>query len=185
MLGGNGFNKYTLRMSVSLVMTIIGPDKPAIVDALATLVANHGGNWLESRMMHLGGQFAGILRVDLPAEAENAFRSKLPDLESRGLKVVVHSEPPERAALSGKKVVTINLVGQDRPGIVQQISRALALSGGNVEELESECSSAPMSGETLFKARLEVSFAESAKLDSVRSDLEKIASDLMVELSFE
>jgi glycine cleavage system regulatory protein len=172
-------------MNVSLVMTIIGPDKPALVDALATLVANHGGNWLESRMMHLGGQFAGILRVHLPSDQENSFRAKLPELERKGLKVVVHSEPPQAPSGHGKKMVTINLVGQDRPGIVQQISRALAQNGGNVEELETECSSAPMSGETLFKARAEVSFVEGSDLSRVRNDLEKIAADLMVELSFE
>lgn len=172
-------------MSISLVMTIIGPDKPALVDALATLVASHGGNWLESRMMHLGGQFAGILRVDLPAEQEQDFRSQLPWLEQRGLKVVVHSEPPSSGPTSDRKMVTLNLVGQDRPGIVQQISRALGQNGVNVEELETECSSAPMSGETLFEAKARISFAPGCDFEKVRGDLEKIAADLMVELSFD
>src|ERR1043166_7129384 len=149
-------------MNISLVMTLIGPDKPALVDALATLVASHGGNWLESRMMHLSGQFAGILRIQPPAEGEAIFRSKLPSLEEQGLKVVIHSAMPPSFPAVERKLVKLNLVGQDRPGIVQQISRALAQNGANVEELETELSSAPMSGETLFKAQAIVSFRADA-----------------------
>src|SRR4051812_3506563 len=48
---------YQREMQIPLVMTIIGPDRPGLVELLASLVAEHGGNWLESRMSHLAGQF--------------------------------------------------------------------------------------------------------------------------------
>ena len=50
-----------------LVLTLIGADRPGLVESLAKRVAAHRGNWVESRMAHLAGQFAGILRVEVPA----------------------------------------------------------------------------------------------------------------------
>ncbi len=169
-------------MQRMLVMTIIGQDQPGLVDSVAALVAAHGGNWLESRMSRLGGQFAGILRVEVPGEKEPALVSELKKLETRGLTVVVHSDQPKLEAASARQSV-LEIVGQDRPGIVREISHALAGFGVNVEELETECASAAMSGETLFKARARLSIPESCDTAQVRQQLEKIAADLIVEIS--
>ena len=84
-------------MQRMLVMTVIGQDRPGLVDSIAALVAAHGGNWLESRMSRLGGQFAGILRVEVPSENEPALVAELKKLESRGLTVVVHPDQPKTA----------------------------------------------------------------------------------------
>src|SRR5207247_7547485 len=139
-------------------------------------------NWLESRMSRLGGHFAGILRVDVPVHQERALVAALQGLSSRGVTVVVHADQhkprPEATRLS-----VLEIVGQDRPGIVQQISHALAGYGVNVEELETECASAAMSGETLFKARATLSLPESCNAAEIRHRLEKIAADLIVEIS--
>jgi glycine cleavage system regulatory protein len=165
-----------------LVMTMIGPDRPGLVEAVAGLVAGHEGNWLESRMSRLGGQFAGILRVEVPSEKEGLLVAALQALDARGLKVVVHPDRAQAPA-QGARVNVLEIVGQDRPGIVRQIARALAGFGINVEELETECASAAMSGETLFKARARVSIPESCEVAEVRRTLEKIAEDLIVEIS--
>ena len=77
----------------------------------------------------------------------------------------------------------LEIVGQDRPGIVREISHALASFGVNVEELHTECASAAMSGETMFKARARLSIPESCDTAQVRQQLEKIAADLIVEIS--
>src|SRR5436189_3912325 len=79
-------------MQRSLVMTVIGQDRPGLVESVADLVASHGGNWLESRMSRLGGQFAGILRVEVQADKEQGLVSELKALSARGLSVVVHSD---------------------------------------------------------------------------------------------
>jgi glycine cleavage system regulatory protein len=166
-----------------LVMTVIGQDRPGLVESVADLVASHGGNWLESRMSRLGGQFAGILRVEVLAEKEAALVTSLKALGPRGLTVVVHSDQPKREPPRGR-VRILEIVGQDRPGIVRQISHALASFGINVEELQTECSSAAMTGETLFKARAKLRLPESADVDQIRQNLEKIGSDLIVDVSF-
>lgn len=170
-------------MNSSLVMTIIGQDRPGLVESVAKVVADHGGNWLESRMSRLGGQFAGILRIDIPAASEAALSLALKQLEARGLSVVVH---PDRAQPPGgeRTVSMIEVVGHDRPGIVRHISQALASHGVNVEELRTELVSAPMSGEILFKAQARLSIPAQCSHADLRKELEKIAADLIVDLSF-
>ena len=166
-----------------LVMTVIGRDRPGLVDSVAGLVAEHGGNWLESRMSRLGGQFAGILRVEVPGERQPALVTALEGLAAQGLTVVVHPDQPESAAVAARLAV-VEVVGQDRPGIVRQIMHALAGHGVNIEELETECSSAAMSGETLFKARARLGLPASSNATAIRQELERIAGDLIVDLSF-
>ncbi len=165
-------------------MTVIGEDRPGLVDSVAGLVAEHGGNWLESRMSRLGGQFAGILRVEVPPEREQSLVVALEGLASRGLSVVVHPDQL-RPRPQTERLSVLEIVGQDRPGIVRQISHALAGFGVNVEELETECASAAMSGETLFKARAKLSIPHACNAVDIRQSLEKIAEDLIVEISLE
>ncbi len=165
-----------------LVMTVIGPDRPGLVESIAKLVAEHQGNWLESRMSRLGGQFAGILRAEVPAEREAELVAALNRLSTRGLTVVVY--PDQAGATSSvPRLSLLEIVGQDRPGIVRQISQALASYSVNVEELHTECASAAMSGETLFKARAKLNIPESCNTAELRQELEKIAADLIVEIT--
>jgi glycine cleavage system regulatory protein len=169
-------------MHSSLVMTVIGADRTGLVDSIASIVTEHGGNWLESRLSRLGGQFAGMVRVQVPSEKEQAFLRALKSLETQGLTVVAQVDRNTTQA-KPKASTVLEIVGQDRPGIVRQISNALARHGVNVEELDTECSSAPMSGETLFKARAQLHVPVSCNLAELRKDVEKIAQDLLVDVS--
>jgi glycine cleavage system regulatory protein len=170
-------------MQHSLVMTVIGSDRPGLVDSVASIVAEHGGNWLASRMSRLGGQFAGIVQVDVPDKNAQSLMDALKALHARGLTIVVHSDQPQSVA--ARQTNILEIVGQDRPGIVRQISHTLAEFGVNVEELHTECSSAAMSGETLFKARAVLNIPASCNVSELRHKLERIAADLIVEISLE
>ena len=163
----------------NLVMTIIGPDKPGIVEAFAEQVATHGGNWLESRMAHLGGQFAGILHLSVAAGQVDELMAGLRSVEG----MQVHLQPANAAAaasLPGLRTATLDLVGHDRPGIVRAISHVLAEYGVNVEELETTVESAPMAADLLFKATATLGLPDGVSVDDLREALETIASDLMV-----
>ena len=170
-------------MIETLVMTIIAADRPGLVDRVAACVADHGGNWLESRMCHLGGRFAGIARVEVPAEKLTGLKRALHGLEADGLRIVVESGAGSVAG--GGVSVTLELVGNDRPGILRSVTGVLAAHGVNVEELSSECVSAPMGGGDLFQAKARVLVPSGVKLEAVRADLEKIAQDLMVDLKLQ
>ena len=169
-------------MHIPLVMTIISPDRTGLVESVARAVADHGGNWLESRMCRLGGEFAGILRVEIPAEKKPALLTALQRLQSNGLQIVVRDDAPGAAA-SGRQT-RLEIVGADRPGIVREITSALARAGVNVEEFSSEVGSAPMSGEPLFKATARLQLPPACDLGSLKKTLEKIAADLLVDVSF-
>ncbi len=174
-------------MPLSLVITVIGPDRPGLVESLSRVINEHGGNWTHSRMAHLGGQFAGMLLVTLDEDLAPALRSALDQLTGEALHITVAEDRPPTGDNSGDAPLTLklDLVGQDRPGIVREISRILAAHGLNVEELATECESAPWSGELLFKTRATLSASPTADLDALRRDLESIAHDLMVEITLD
>lgn len=166
-------------MQTTLVMTVIGVDRTGLVEAIAQVVAEHGGNWLESRMCRLGGEFAGIVRVAVPALQRNFLEAALTKLS--GLTIVVRGDEPIPSAAQAV-LVALEVVGQDRPGIVREITRALSAEGINVEELATECVSAPMSGETLFQAKAKILVPANVALDKLRQVLETGLAGLTVEL---
>jgi glycine cleavage system regulatory protein len=167
-------------MQTPLVMTVIGKDRVGLVESIARLVADHGGNWLESRMCKLGGEFAGILRVHVPAEKRAALEAALKKLTD--LAIVVRTD---EANLPAEKfqLASLEVVGQDRPGIVREIAHALASQGVNVEELVTECVSAPMSGEPLFQARAKLHLPSGVSGSALRQSVEKAVPGLTVEVS--
>ena len=165
----------------SLVVTVIGKDRPGLVELVSAVVEDHGGDWVESRMSRLAGEFAGILRVSVPAARADALSEGLEGLRSQGLRVVV--ERGFEDAVEEGRVILLELIGSDRPGIVHKISEALAARGVNVDELNTECEGAPWSGGTLFKAMARLRAPTALDLDQLRESLEAIAGDLMVDIS--
>ena len=170
-------------MQVPLVMTIIGPHRTGLVESVARVVADHGGNWLESRMCRLGGEFAGLLRIEIPAEKKSLLLASLQELQKDGLQIVIRADEPGAISVTCRQT-KLEIVGSDRPGIVREITGALARANVNVEEFFSEVSSAPMSGETLFKASARLQLPEGCDVGALKKDMEKIAADLLVDVSF-
>jgi glycine cleavage system regulatory protein len=169
-------------MNTDLVLTLLGPDRPGLVEAVAQAIVASGGNWVESRMARLAGQFAGVLRVELPsAAAVDLLGAGLARLETQGLRLVL--QPSDRApAVEPQQVMELELLGLDRPGLVREVSRLLAAQNINVEELVTDRSSAPMSGEMMFRARARLAVPAGVDVASVRASLERLAGDLMVEI---
>lgn len=163
-------------------MTFIGADRPGLVGRLSSVIAEHGGNWLESRMAHLGGQFAGILRIEIPADREAGLLAELGALEAAGLAVRAHKDDAAAPA-RGQTLATVEVIGQDRPGIVRQISLVLAQQKANVEELTTNCEHGAMSGENIFRAVAKVQLPDSVTISQLRQAVEQIAADLMVDIA--
>ncbi len=165
---------------VHLVLTVIGADRPGLVDRLSQLVAEHGGNWERSQMARLGGKFAGIVEVSITAGAAGALETTLDALGDAGLHVTVERTDPG-PAVAGPRLV-ISLVGTDRPGLVHAVAGALADVGANIEELVTATTDAPMAGGTLFEATVTVALPDDVTADDVRTRLEAIADRLMVDI---
>ena len=169
---------------ISLVLTVLGRDKPGLVEAIASVVANEGANWLESRMAHLAGQFAGILRVEVEREHAARLVTALEGLDQQGLESIIHTEPVP-ASFHEEPTVRLDLVGQDRPGIVREISKVLATHCVNVERFQSEQSRAAGTGQALFRASAQLRLPPGTKDNNLRQALEQVAADMMVDLEFE
>lgn len=164
-----------------LVLTVIAPDQPGLVERIAQCIAAHGGNWLESRMSRMAGQFAGILRVAVPAEGYDELVEGLQGLSSHGIRVMLAQSGIEPACTW--KPILLDLVGNDRPGIVRDITRLLTELGVNLESLLTEVMPAPMSSEPLFHAEAVLAVPLTLPLDVLQAKLETLADDLMVELN--
>ncbi len=168
-------------MRRTLVLTFIAEDRPGLVEKLSETVSKEGGNWLESRMAHLAEKFAGIARIEIPGDKLSAVKTALAALEAEGFRLTVEEakapQPP------GGKVLTLDLVGPDHPGIVREISHCLAERGVGVEEMETDIRAAPMGGGTLFYAQARVRGPESLNEDELRQALEGLSAALMVDIT--
>ena len=172
-------------MARALVLTVIGEDRPGLVEALAELISTHEGSWDESRMARLAGHFAGVVQIHLPDQRAEGLIAALPSLAARGLSASVVDSDWSLAVVDHRQSIRLELVGQDRPGIVREISSALAALGVSVQDLRTVVESAPMSGEALFRAEAELAPPEDVPLESIRSALENLADELMVDIQLE
>jgi glycine cleavage system regulatory protein len=175
-----------------IVLTVIGDDRPGLVDALASVVTDAGGSWTRSHMSRLGGKFAGIAVVSIDAARVEDLDRRLDPIRASGLLQIVSSplaaEDRSAAAVAvshDEQLLTLQLVGADRPGIVSEIAGVLAANGVGIVELESATSNAPMSGELLFEASLMLSAPPSLATDTLQQALEALANELMVDIELD
>lgn len=172
-------------MTNFLVLTVISDDKPGVVEVLAKTIGEHGGNWLECRMSHLAGKFAGILRVSVEEDKLSELSESLQNLHSHGLKVIVETAKIADNSETAVKALNFNLVGNDRPGIVRELAQALACRQINVDELNTDCSSMPWSGEPMFTASGLIQIPTSTNMDELQDQLDSISDELSVDITLE
>lgn len=167
-----------------LVLTVVGADRTGLVQLLADRIAAVGANWEESRMARLAGQFAGILLVTVDSARADELAAALGKLDEQGLQVSMRrTEAIESPSATMR--IELALTAHDRPGIVRDVSAILAERSINVEELESEVASAPMSGERMFTARARVIAPAMTSLAELRTKLEALGGELMLDIATE
>lgn len=166
----------------SIVLTVIGPDKPGLVSAISQKITAGGGNWLDSRMASLAGHFAGLLQVSVPQVKAEALIASLQELEQQGLRVVIE-RGGERT--SDGRTLKLALTGQDRPGIVRDISDVLARQKINIEEMETAFFSGSFSGEDMFEMQATLRVPAELTDTVLRESIEKLANNLMVDINLD
>lgn len=163
---------------MELILTVMANDRPGIAERLAREIEANQGNWLESRMATMAGKFAGIVRIDVPVEHSEAAQKALQSLREEGLSVQIELGETSEVTYEPH---TVEVVGNDRPGIVREVTNAFAKLGVNVIDLQTEIEPASMSGGFLFKAVIEFALTEEQDMDSVVKALEDLSPDLMVD----
>lgn len=167
-------------MTIEMVLSVIARDRPGLVNRLASEIAAQEGNWIDSSMARLGGDFAGIVRIALPEENAPALEAALAGLAEEGVTVLARrSEGP--AAPQGQRAF-LELTCSDHPGIVRDISDRLAARRVSIDELETEVFTGSMSGEALFSAKARIVIPEGVAAAVLREDLEGIGLDMMAEI---
>ena len=167
----------------TLVLTVIGDDRPGLVQALAYAVSSHEGNWEESQLAELAGKFAGIVVVTVPDDNVGRFTDAVGALAD--LEVSVHKAADEAAEKDERSRLVLELVGNDHPGIVREISAVLARNKVSIEEFRSATAEAPMYGGQLFDARVTAVMPDAVEVDTLRADLERLATELMVDITLD
>jgi glycine cleavage system regulatory protein len=161
-----------------LILTVIGQDKAGLVEQLATVIASHQGNWMASNLSHLGGYFAGILQLEVPEEHLFGLTTELERMSDLDIKIQQGLDSEIRPDKQLQFVIT----GNDRPGIVRELSSVIKHKGANITHFESSKQSAPNWGVPLFHAIATVQLPAGLNKDEVVKALEAIASDVVVDV---
>lgn len=164
----------------SVIVTIIGQDKPGLVDTLAKQVYAHRGNWLASNFAQMAGQFAGFVEVQVPNEQHDALILGLNNIE--GIQVQSVSASKNNSVTPTQSMV-IDVMGNDKTGIVQELTTVLHQFNLNIKRMDSCCESAPNWGSLMFKANIIIDVPENFDTDALTDALENVANDLVVDLS--
>ena len=168
----------------SLVVTAIGADRPGIVSLLSERAQGFGANWAGSRMANLAGQFAGMVHLEVPAQNAEPLAQALRSLESSGLRVVIASSEMGPTP-AGRRFVKLELTGIDRPGIVRDLSRDLALRGVSIDDLHTEIVSDGASAEHRFQVKAQLAVPDSLPNEALRRALAALASEMMVDIALD
>jgi len=169
--------------NVGIVLTVIARDRPGLVERLSDVVERHSGNWIDSSLARLGGEFAGIVQIVLPGPALAAFEAALAALSKDGIDCLVRRDPSYAGViLTGGPHARLELTGVDHPGIVHEVSSALARHGVSIDALETRVFQGSMSGEAMFAAAADIVLPPHLSSDELRLLLEDIAQDIMVDI---
>jgi glycine cleavage system regulatory protein len=164
----------------TFILTVLGDDRPGLVSALSAPIKAHGASWERSQMSQLAGKFAGIVVVSVAHQRYDALVAELTALGSQGLQIAL--ERTDEQAPRDSLRLNLELLGDDRPGIVAEISASLAALDVSIEELTTDVHEAPMSGGMIFEARAVLDAPLTTNVDELRSVLEGLADELMVEI---
>lgn len=164
-----------------LVLTVVGDDRVGLVEALARKVSDAGANWEQSELAELAGAFAGIVLVEVADDRVDELTASLRGLDGL-LTVAVHAGAPvpgDEAA----RTVAFTVLGNDRPGIVRDVTSAITAHALSIDAFRSRTLDAPMAGGMLFEATVEVRVPAESDAGEIITALEALAAEIQVDLT--
>lgn len=170
-------------MNQQIVFTVIAQDKPGIVTTLSDTVNSNGGNWLDSRMSQLAGEFAGIVHIEVALDKKKALESALNALNTDGIAITIR-QAGEQLPESKYKFIELEIVGNDRAGIVAEVSKLFSEQGINIVEFDTDISEASMAGGLLFHADTVIAVAKGTDLDDLQDKLHDLADELSLDIEW-
>ncbi|HWK78618.1 MULTISPECIES: glycine cleavage system protein R [unclassified Microbacterium] len=166
----------------TLILTVAGSDRPGLVAAVADIVDAHGGNWESSQLAELAGVFAGVIQVSVAPDREAELQDALRALDGT-LAITVHTGAD--ASTAAEQPITLQVLGNDRPGIVREVSAVLRAHELSIQDMTTETRDAAMAGGRLFEASVAATVPASADLTALRADLERLTAELQVDITLD
>ena len=168
--------------TTSLVVSIVGADRHGIVSLLADRAQRFGANWAASRLTRLASEFAGTVHFEVPRENADALENALRGLESSGLQIVIARSDGAMVPESLRSV-ELELIGEDRLGIVSRLTRILAERSISIESIHTEIIRSGVSGKQTFKIEAHLLVPVALSVDALRLELGTLASEMMVDIA--
>ena len=168
--------------TTSLVVSIVGSDRHGIVSLLADRAQRFGANWAASRLTRLATEFAGTVHFEVPRENADALANALRGLESSGLQIVIARSDGAKVPDSLRSV-ELELVGEDRLGIVSRLTKILAERSVSIESIHTEIIRSGVSGKQTFKIEAHLLVPLALSVDALRLELGTLASEMMVDIA--
>lgn len=165
-----------------IIVTLFAKDRPGIIRALSETVLNHKGNWLESSLSRLCGQFTGIVHVEIASSDKPELLAAFEKLNNDGIQVTVQQADGVKQDDQEVNGLQILVEANDRPGIIKEIADALAAENVNVDNIDTEVESASMAGYPIFRAHLFLAMPDDLSEDDLADVLESVSDDVMVSI---
>ncbi|WP_309126843.1 ACT domain-containing protein [Microbacterium sp.] len=165
----------------TLILTVAGADRPGLVAAVAEAIDAHGGNWENSRLAELAGTFAGVIQITVADERADELRGALTELD--GLLAITVSTGSQAPESGTAQQIALSVLGDDRPGIVREISGVLSAHALSIESMTTETRDAAMAGGRLFESTVTATAPASADIEALRADIERLTHDLQVDIT--
>jgi glycine cleavage system transcriptional repressor len=169
-------------MTLELVVTAVGPDRPGIASDFTGHVHASGANLADTRMANLRGQFALIALVQGTYEALEDVKRRMKESAPRmGLAIEFHAPAPKEGAGSGQRdgvPFRLKTYSMDQPGIVHRFTSYLREQHINVEELETRLESAPFMGSPVFTMEIVMLVPKTVSVKELRRELEELGDKL-------
>jgi glycine cleavage system regulatory protein len=172
----------TTPATTSVVVTIMGPDRPGIVSLLSDRAQRHGANWAASRLGRFAQEFAGMVHFEVPRDNADALVAALQGLESTGLRLAI-AKSDDTDVPGTLRSVELSLVADDRIGIVSQLTRMLAERGISIENIQTEIVRGGTAGKTTFKVHAHLLVPAALSMDILQREVGALAHEMTADLA--
>lgn len=169
---------------IELVLTIIGRDRAGVVAELADVVRFHEANWKRSELAEIAGTFAGVVVVEVDDDRVDELLTNLLILREQGLHITAQQieEPAEAPEALD---VRLRFTGDDRPGIVHEISTTISGFGINILRLGTVVGPTGTDGGNGFEITTHLSVPIVVDLDAVLDAVGTLTDNLGIALHVE
>jgi len=172
-------------MKTYMILSLVGKDRPGIVEEISTFLLAHEGNIEDSRMAAMGGRFSVMTLFSCPSGKVELIRKDMAELAKLGFEASLHgADDPSLMPRHPELPLKMEVIAMDHPGIVQRVVSILHRHNVNIQSLETRVSSAPLSGAPLFDLLLQAAVPAEESIAKIKSELSALAAEMNLDLSF-